>query len=146
MLRNKKWLTITVLAATLVILLGVIGGMAYGATGTTTTTNTTPNDPAKTLYAKVAAILGIDETKLEEAFTQAQNQIRDEELTDQLKNMVTQGTITQAQADAYLKWWQSKPDVASQIGFGGGPGIYGGPHGMQGPGDNTLPAPTTTTK
>jgi hypothetical protein len=154
MLRNKKWITIIVLAATLVILLSVVGGMAYAATGTTTTANTTANDPAKTLYAKVATILGIDQTKLEAAFTQAQNQMRDEELTNRLKSMVDQGTITQAQSDAYLKWWQSRPDVASQIDAGGGHGIPGGPQGMQGlggnapqgPGGNAPSAPTTTTK
>jgi hypothetical protein len=150
MLRNKKWIIVTVLLATMVILVGVIGGMAYAATGTATSANTTAADPAKTLYARVAAILGIDQTKLEAAFTQAQNQLRDEQLTTQLKNMVDQGNITQAQADAYLKWWQSRPDVANQMGFGVGPGmrggsndIPGGHNGMQGPGGNAPSAPTT---
>jgi hypothetical protein len=145
MLRNKKLITVMVLAATLVILVGVVGGMAYAATGTTATANTTANDPAKALYARVATILGIDQTKLEAAFTQAQKEMRDEELTSRLKSMVTEGAITQAQSDAYLKWWQSRPDVASQIDIGGGQGIPGGPHGMHGPGGNAPPAPTTTT-
>jgi hypothetical protein len=146
MLHKKKWITIIVLAATLVILLGVVGGIAYAATGATATANTTAGDPFKTLYAKVAAILGIDQTKFEAAFTQAQNQMHNEELTGRLKSMVDQGAITQAQADAYLKWWQSKPDVASQIGFGGGPGMPGGPQGMQRPGGIAPPAPTTAAK
>jgi hypothetical protein len=144
MLRNKKWITIIVLAATLVVLVGVAGGIANAATGTATSTNTTANDPASTLYAKVAAILGIDQTKLEAAFTQAQKEIRDEQMVSQLKSMVDQGAITQAQSDAYLTWWQSRPEVASQIGFGGGPGMSGGPRGMQGPGGNAPPVPTTT--
>jgi hypothetical protein len=152
MIRKKKWIIITVLLATLVVLVGVVGGMAFAATGTSNTANTTANDPAKILYAKVATILGIDQTKLEAAFNQAQTQLRDEQLTTQLKNMVDQSIITQAQADAYLKWWQSRPDVASQIGFGGRPGISGGPQGTQGPrgnvpqgqGGNIPPAPTTT--
>lgn len=150
MLRNKKWIIVTVLLATLVLMAGVVGGMAYAATGTATSANTTTSDPAKTLYAKVATILGIDQTKLEAAFKQAQNQIRDEQLTAQLKSMVDQGTITQAQADAYLKWWQSRPDVANQMGFGfglemrgGSNDIPGGHNGMQGPGGNAPSAPTT---
>ena len=144
MLNHKKWITVTVLAAALVMLLGVVAGVAYGANGTANTANTTATDPAQTLYTKVAAILGIDQQKLEAAYTQARQEIHDEELTCRLKSMVEQGTITQTQADAYLKWWQSRPDVASQLGFGGGMGIPGGPHGMQGPGGNAPPAPTDT--
>jgi hypothetical protein len=144
MLRNKKWITVIVLAATLIILASVAGGIANAATGTTPSGNVTISDPAKTLYAKVAAILGIDQSKLESAFTQAQKETRDEQLVSQLKSMVDQGAITQAQSDAYLKWWQSRPDVPSQIGFGGGPGMPGGPHGMQAPGGNAQSAPNTT--
>jgi hypothetical protein len=144
MLRNKKWITITVLVAAFVVLAGVIGGMAYAQTGTATTANATASDPGKTLYAKVAVILGIDQQKLEAAFAQARKEMRDDELTSQLKNMVEQGTVTQTQADEYLKWWQSKPDVASELEFGGGPGIPGGPHGMRGPAGNA-PAPTAET-
>jgi hypothetical protein len=144
MLRNKKWITIIVLAATLIVLAGVVGGIANAATGSAASANATAGDPAKTLYAKVATILGIDQTKLEAAFTQAQKEIRDEQLASQLKSMVDQGAITQTQSDAYLNWWQSRPDVASQIGFGGGMGMPGGSRGMQAPGGNAPPAPTTT--
>jgi len=144
LLKNKKWITIIVLAFTLVILFGVLGGMACAATGTTATSNTTASDSGKALYARVATILGIDQRKLEAALTQAQKEMRGEELTNRLKIMVIDGTISQAQADAYLKWWQSRPDVASQIDIGGGQGIPEGPHGMQGPGGNAPPAPTTT--
>lgn len=147
MFRKKKWLIITVLAATLVIITGVVGGLAYAQSGAsaTTTANTTATDPAKTLYAKVAAIMGIDQQQLEEAFTQAQQEMRDEELTSRLNNMVEQGTITQDQADQYLQWWQARPDVASELGFGGDLGIQGGPHGIPGLGGNAPPAPTDTT-
>ena len=143
MLRKKRWITISVLVATLLMLVGTVGGMVYAQTGTTTTDNTTANtpaiDPANTLYAKVATILNIDQQKLEAAFTQARKEMRDEELTSRIKSMVEQGTITQAQADEYLKWWQSRPDIASKLDFRGGPGIPGGPHGMPGPGGNPPP-------
>lgn len=146
MVHKKKWLTITVLVAALVIVIGTVGGIAYAQTGITTT-NSTPEDPATTLYAKVAAILGIDQQKLEAAFAQAQKEMRNEELTNRLNNMVEQGAITQSQADEYLTWWQARPDITLGAGFGGGPGIPGGPRGMIGPGGNliTPPADTNTT-
>jgi multidrug efflux pump subunit AcrA (membrane-fusion protein) len=142
MLSKKKWITIVITVVALVILVGVIGGVANAQTNAAAaaSANTTPADPAKTLYAKVAAILGIDQTKLENAFTQAQKAIRDEQLTSQLKSMVEKGTITQAQADAYLKWSQSRPDVPAQLGFGNEMGMSGEQHGMMGPGGNAPPA------
>jgi hypothetical protein len=144
MFHNRKLITVAVILAALVIL-GVVSGMAYAQTGTTTSANATGTNPKTTLFAKMASILGIDQTKLETAYTQAQSQIRDEQLTSQLKTMVDDGTMTQAQADAYLKWWQSRPDVANQLGFGDMQGMGGGPHGMMGQGGNAPPAPTATT-
>jgi hypothetical protein len=141
MFHNRKCITIAVILAALVIL-GVASGVAYAQNSST---DSTTSNPQNTLLAKVAAILGIDQTKLENAYAQAQEEIQQEQLSSQLKAMVTDGTITQAQADAYLQWWQSKPDVASQLGFGGMQGMGGGPRGMQGQDGNTPPTPTATT-
>jgi hypothetical protein len=147
MQHKKKWITIAVLAATLVILAGVVGGTAYAQSATTT--NTTQAEPVKTIYARVANILGIDQQKLEDAVAQAQKEARDEELNNRLNSMVTAGTITQDQANQYLQWWQAKPDVGDEIGpggdmgFGGGPGVPGGGHGM-GPGGNNITPPAIT--
>jgi hypothetical protein len=149
MQHKKKWITIAVLAATLVILAGVVGGTAY-AQSATTTTNTTQADPTKNINARVASILGIDQQKLEDAIAQAQKEARDEELNNRLNSMVTQGIITQDQASQYLKWWQSKPDIGGELGlgrdmgFGGGHGFSGGPQGM-GPGGNNMTPPATAT-
>jgi hypothetical protein len=142
--RNKKWIIIGVLMAALVILISAVGGIAYAQTGTSTTDNTTAVDAGNTIYAKVAAILGIDQQKLEDAFAQAQQEMRTEELTNQLNNMVEQGAITQSQADEYLKWWQARPSIVDGLGFGGGQGISGGPRGM-GPGGNQMLPPSNTT-
>ena len=146
--KKVRWIIIAATALALIIAAGITAGFAYAGTSTPTTTptaNTTRVDPQKTLYTKVATILGIDESKLESAFNQAQKEIQNDELTNQLNAMVQNGTITQTQADAYLKWWQSRPDVADQIGQGGMMGMGGMDRNSPGPGGNTPPSPTPTT-
>ncbi len=124
MWRKKKFIVIAALAA--VVLAGTIGGAVYAQTAN-------QNRPAagKTLFARAAAILGIEQQKLESAFAQARREMRDEALDNQLKRMVEQGRITQQQADQYRVWWKSRPDVPMGPGFDRGPG-FGGPHGKRG--------------
>ncbi len=101
MWRRKKWVIITVAAA--ILLVGTMGGMALAQTG--------ENSTGKTLLARVATILGIDQQKVEDAFAQAQRDMQSEALDSYLKNLVDQGKITQQQADQYKSWWQSRPDL-----------------------------------
>ena len=106
MWRKKKFLIIALIAT--VVLAGSIGGViiAQAAEGTTGTA-TQP----KTILARVAEILGIDQTKLEAAVKQAQSEAATDALKNRLQALVNAGTITQAQADEYLNWMQSKPDM-----------------------------------
>jgi protein-disulfide isomerase-like protein with CxxC motif len=67
---------------------------------------------SKTLLARVAAILGIDQQTVENAFAQAQRETQEEALDNWLKKLVDEGKITQAQADEYKQWWQSRPDMS----------------------------------
>jgi len=108
MWRSKKVLIIALIAT--VVLAGSIGGMAIAqaAEGTATGNATQP----KTMLSRVAEILGIDQTKLEAAFKQAQGEAETAALKNRLQALVNAGKITQAQADEYLKWSQSKPDMA----------------------------------
>ena len=107
MWRKKKFLIIALIAT--VVLAGSIGGViiAQAAEGTTGTA-TQP----KTILARVAEILGIDQTKLEAAVKQAQSEAQTDALKNRLQALVNAGKITQAQADEYLAWMQSKPDMA----------------------------------
>jgi hypothetical protein len=140
---KKKWILITVLAAVIILAVGAVGGIAYAQSSPTPATST----PAKTLAARVATILGIDQTKVEAAFTQAQKEMQDEALNARLKEMVTQGKLTQEQADKYKQWMQSRPNVPGGLGLEGGMGFPGGPRGMGGPRPNQPPAtPTATPK
>ena len=123
MWRKKKWIIITGVASALILLAGIIGGAAYAQSSATTATD----EAAKTtLMARVATILGIDQQKVEDAFAQAQKEMRDEALTSRLKNLLEAGEITQAQADQYQQWWQSRPEVPEGLGLGGGGRFHGG--------------------
>jgi hypothetical protein len=90
------------------------------------------NDTA--LWDKVCEI-----DQLKAAYTQAQTEMQAEALQSRLQNLVTQGKITQEQADQYLQWWNSKPDISLLELPGGGDMMMGGRgHGCWG-GNSTVP-------
>lgn len=111
MWRRKKFLLVGLLTA--VLLVGSIGGVVLAQTE-----NGDDSQP-KTLLARVAEILGIDQQQVEDAFTQARSEMRTEVLQKRLQNLVDQGKITQGEADQYLEWQQSKPDVPVRLGSRG---------------------------
>jgi len=104
MWRSKKFIIAAVLAV--VLLVGGIGGVVLAQTE-----NGDDSQP-KTLMARVAEILGIDQQKVEDAFAQAQKEMREEALDSYLKDLVAQDKITQEQADQYKAWLQAQPDLA----------------------------------
>ena len=110
---RKKWITITVVAVSLLLLVGSLGGVVYAQTG-----SAQKGDPRQILMAKVAAILGIDQTKLENAFAQAQQQIQDEELANRLQSLVSSGNVSQQQANQYKQWWAARPNMPDVPGLG----------------------------
>ncbi len=125
---KKKVILIALLAA--VVLAVSIGGVVLAQEATTTSSG-------NTLLARVAAILGIDQQKVEDAFNQARREQQSEALTNRLKALVEAGKITQAQADQYKAWAESRPDVPIAPGFGGRGGFggmrgFGGGCGFQG--------------
>ncbi len=134
MWKSKKFIIIAVLAA--VVVAGSIVGVAFADTGTGTTS-------ANTTFARVAQILGIDQAKLESAFTQARQEQSDAALDKYLSDQVTAGKLSQAQADQYKAWLKAKPNVPAF-----GPGKSFGMHGFGGRGGMMggwgTPAPSTT--
>jgi len=114
MWRSKKFLLVTVVAT--VVLLGSIGGVALAQTGTGG--DSQPKAQYEALLGKVCKIyqdktgVAIDQAALQDAFTQAQQEMRDEALDSYLKNLVAQGKITQEQADQYKAWLKARPDMA----------------------------------
>ena len=81
----------------------------------------------------------IDQQALQDAFAQARSEIQAEAMQNRLANLVEQGRIIQDEADQYLEWWQSRPDVSVGFGFRGRGGFrgMGGPLGWGGPGAPT---------
>lgn len=114
MWRKKKVIVLSVILAT-VVLAGSLGGIVLAQSVTTTPTV----DQNKTILARVAAILGIDQQKLVSAFAQAEKEARADKVDTYLNNLVTQGKITQQQADQYKQWLQSQPSI---------PGLPGTPN------------------
>lgn len=110
MWRRKKIIIIGLLV--IVLLVGSISGVALAQTGSGSDTQ------SKTLLARVAEILGIDQQRVEDAFTQARSEMRNEALDNYLNNLVTEGKITQEQSDQYKTWQQARPDVPLPGPFG----------------------------
>jgi hypothetical protein len=93
MRKMNKWLII-VPVITVMLLTGITAGVALAQDG-----------PGQDIMARAAKILGIDQQKLQNAFTQASADAE----AQRLAQLVKDGKITQAQADAWKKWQASKP-------------------------------------
>jgi hypothetical protein len=156
MLKKRKWIIISIIAAVIVVVMGILGSIAYADSNTDTGAAKTQTDPQKVLADKVANILGVDPAKVEAAFTQAQKEINAERSAEMLKaeearidKMVTDGKLTADQAAKYKTWLESKPNVnIPGMGMNRGFDRGGSGHGFPGgfgrgmfPGGN---APSTT--
>jgi len=120
----KRVFKIMVGTLAVVLLLGVVAVSAAFAADPPATAPTTPTDYYNVFTGKVAKILGIDQKKLADAYTQAQ--------TETIDQMVKDGRITADQAK-FMKdraaWAQAN---GGPMGFGGGPmhgGLWGGRFG-----------------
>jgi hypothetical protein len=127
MWRKKKWVIIAVVAAVVVLAAGILGGVAYAQTPPGT-------DSSKTLLGRVAEKLGLDQKKVEDAFAQAQKDMKVEAEKARLDQMVKNGKLTQTQADEFQKWLDSRPEVPANLGgaprMGMGKGRMGFPGGF----------------
>lgn len=128
---KKHWLLVPILVG--VLALGITGGIALAQGG-----GTGDASPWSSFTSRVAAILGLDEAKVQDAFDQAARDMQDEALRERLDNQVEQGRLSQEQADEYYEWYQSRPEglLSPGLPFGGfrGPwfdrgGMWGGLRG-----------------
>lgn len=99
---KKRWLFIPLFLALLA--LGVTAGatLAYGGGG--------GDSSAESFASRVAVILGLEESTVQDAFNQATDEAREDRVTSKLDRLVEEGSITQEQADEYLSWFQARPD------------------------------------
>lgn len=132
MLKSKKVVLLSAVAIAMLIA-GIAAGVTLAQSGNGNETQA--NTQYEELLNKVATIyqqntgVTIDPQQLETAFTEAQKQMQTEALQTWLQNLVTEGKITQAQADQYLQWWNSRPDVPLLEMPRGGGMMWGGGHG-----------------
>jgi major membrane immunogen (membrane-anchored lipoprotein) len=67
---------------------------------------------------RVAQILNVDKQTLTDAFKQAQKESGQKRMDGMFAKLVTDGKLTQAQADQYEAWLSSKPADVPGFGFG----------------------------
>ena len=102
---KKLKIIIAVMAGVVILALGG-GALVMAADNTTTTTPTTQSNA---LFARAAAILGVTEQQLTDAFQQANTLAESQRIDQQLAQAVTKGTITQTESDAIKAWLAQKP-------------------------------------
>lgn len=128
-MQKRKWLIPTVVASVLLIG-GIVGGVVVAASDSSSSTEeqSEPADRCQAFLDRACAIyeentgVAIDSEQLRDALNQARKEMQDEALASWLQNLVDNGKITQEQADQYLEWWQSRPDIEL-------PGLGGRRHG-----------------
>ncbi|MBN2239998.1 MAG: hypothetical protein JW712_09490 [Dehalococcoidales bacterium] len=102
MLRKKKF--IIGLLITVLVVAASLGGIAYAQ-------GEDEDSQSDSLMSKVAAILGIDRQTVEDAFEQAQAEIKQEHQDALLQKLVDEGILTEEQAAEYKDWLESRPDM-----------------------------------
>ena len=139
MWKNKKVVLLAALAVA--VLIGAIATgvtFAQSGTGNQTANGNETQTKYEALLNRVSQIykektgVTIDVQQLKDSFAQAQTELRNDALKSWLQNLVSKGTITQDQADQYLRWWQAKPDVPLIGPRGPGFGCHGFHGGMEG--------------
>jgi hypothetical protein len=131
-IRKRKWFVSMVVVSALLIG-GITGGVVAANNNSSDTiagNQTQAAEQYQALLDKVCAIYEentgavLDSEQLKDALDQARTEIQDEALESWLQSLVNDGKITQGEADQYLEWWQSRPDVGLPL-----PGLGGRGHG-----------------
>ncbi len=113
MMTKKVKVLVSVLVAVVLLTMGG-ASLVRGADGTTPPPPLAGNATAlKGIQPRVAAILGIPEPTLVDAFKQVERQIKDEVFLKALEKAVASGRLTQEEANKLKEWWQQRPDVAN---------------------------------
>jgi uncharacterized membrane protein len=128
---KRKWF-IPVVVVSVLLIGGIVGGVVVAGNNSSSTTEEQSQitDRFQALLDRVCAIyeentgVAIDPEQLKESLDQARSEIREEALESWLQNLVEEDKITQEEADQYLEWWQSRPDIELPL-----PGLGGAGHG-----------------
>jgi len=130
-MRKCKWF-IPVVVLSILLIGGITGGVVAAASDNSSSTEDQSQatnryqellDRACAIYEEETGV-AIDSEQLKDALDQARSEIQDEALESRLQNLVDEGKMTQEEADQYLEWWQSRPDIELPL-----PGLGGHGHG-----------------
>ena len=130
-MRKRKWF-VPVVVVSVLLIGGIVGGVVAAAEDGSSNGEDQSQmiDRHQALLERACAIYGeqtgvtIDSEQMKDALKQAREEMRDEALENWLQDLVNGGEITEEEADQYLEWWQSRPDIELPLpGLGGhGPG------------------------
>ena len=134
-MKKRKWV-IPVVVASVLLIGGITGGLVVAANNSSSSTTagnqTQATDRYQALLDRACAIyeektgVAVDSGQLKAALEQARSEMHDEALKSWLQDLVDEGKITQEEADQYLEWWQSRPDIELPLPGLGGHGQRGG--------------------
>lgn len=128
-MRKRKWF-IPIVVVSVLLIGGIVGGVMVAADDSAsnienqnqaTDRNQALLDRACAIYQEETGVT-IDPEQLKDALKQARSEMQNEALESRLQNLVDEGMITQEEADNYLEWWQSRPDVGLPLPGLGRPG------------------------
>ena len=120
----SKKLKVLISAMVVALLLTVGATVTVMAEGEAETTPP-PEVSENALLERVAAILGIDEEDLVNAFEQAQQEMKEEIFIKALDKAVEEGLITREQANEILEWWGQRPNDTLEAWREQGPNTTG---------------------
>jgi uncharacterized membrane protein len=131
-MRKRKWFIPVVLS--IVLIGGIAGGVMVAADDSSSNVDQQSelSDRHQALLDRACAIyqentgVAIDPEQLKDALNQARSELQEEALESRLQNLVEDGKMTQEEANQYLEWWQSRPDIEVPLPGLGGPGPGGG--------------------
>ena len=102
---RRRWIVVSFLAA--VVALGIGGGSVLAQSA-----DPDGSSPIRGLVSWVAEILGIEETKVQEAFDRAASEMKEEAVQAKLDAMEESAKITPEQREEWEEWMESMPDGA----------------------------------
>ena len=93
------------LAAVAVMVTGITGAVVW-----TQVAHADGEDSGTSFAARIATILELEESVVEDAFKQANNDIQDERFEAKMDRRVEDGKMTQDEADAAVEWYEERPE------------------------------------
>lgn len=102
---KKKRNMLLVLFTAVLLTLGITGGAVFAQEA-----GADEDGARQSMASRVAAILGLGEQEVEDAFKQAGREMQDERFENRMDRLVAKGQITEDEAVEAVDWYQSRPE------------------------------------